>query len=155
MEPLDPTHLFGINPESRCWVTSYSCNTHITGLPVVFVLWLLVGSDVVHSLSGDHTYIDVVAWAEVTHDACMDCNTHQLLRLLQLREFETDTYRTRRRRQRPVLKSVCSNFQILWGFFGLQCNYSIKRYKKCHKFMSMHKWSTNNHCHSIQQQLYM
>lgn len=90
MEPLDPTHLFGIYPESRCLVTSYLYVILIfqnPGLPVVFELWLLVRSDVVDSLSGDDTYIDVVAWAEVTHDARMDCNTHQLLRLLQLREF--------------------------------------------------------------------
>lgn len=59
-----------------------------TCVPVVFVLWLLVGSDVVHSLLGDDTDVDVVAWAEVVHDAWFNSSSHQLLRRLQLRETE-------------------------------------------------------------------
>lgn len=63
------------------------CSGQITlGLPVISVFWLLVGSDVVHSLFGDDADVDVVSWAEVTHDARMDRSSHQLFSFLQLRE---------------------------------------------------------------------
>lgn len=66
------------------------------GPPVVSVLGLLEASDVVHSLSGDDTQVSVAARAEVTHDACMDGDTQQFLRLVQL-----TVNRTEGRRQRP------------------------------------------------------
>lgn len=63
------------------------CRNHTdTCIPDVFVLGLLVRSDVVHSLFGDDTDVDAVAWAEVAHDACFNSSSHQLLRRLQLRE---------------------------------------------------------------------
>lgn len=54
-------------------------------VPVVLVLGLLVRPDVVHSPVGDDTEVDVVAWAQVVQDPCLDGRTHQLLGLVQLR----------------------------------------------------------------------
>lgn len=71
------------------WCLLHLCSIHLSvtwaNIPGIFVLRLLEGSDVVHSLLGDDTDVDVVAGAEITHDACMNGISHQLLRLLQLR----------------------------------------------------------------------
>lgn len=83
--------LFGFLEFVFCFLSlSLSLHPHklwlVICMPVVFVLWLPVRSDVVHSLFGDDTNVDVVAWAEVVHDACLNSSSHQLLRRLQLRE---------------------------------------------------------------------
>lgn len=53
-------------------------------LPAVFVLWFLVGSDIIHSVSSDDTDVDVVPWTEVAHDSCVDGESHQLRRSFHL-----------------------------------------------------------------------
>lgn len=71
-------------------------------LPNVSVLWLLVGSDVVHSGSGDDTNIDVTARAEVAHDACVNGSPHQILRRLQLREEHVEAYKMQGEERRLI-----------------------------------------------------
>lgn len=68
-----------------------------TVVPIVFELGLLVRSDVIHSVFGDDTDVDVVARAEVVHDAGLDGGSYQLLGPLHLkaaRRLDYDRIRT-------------------------------------------------------------